>query len=337
MEKIWHVLEQYSIRPDTIEQVTDRVYKIKVGQQVYALKRSNLTEQTVKNLENFYHVAYYERLPLVLPVYLTVAEKLYAELDNEFYYIAPWIEQEEHHRQQDFYTAFFRSIGQFHHKTMQKHTFSVDKIKSSFTSYKIQCQTDYKKLLSMVERFEHHPYMSPFELLVCSQFHYLEYVFKNLERAVDEFLECEMDAWRTSLCHGKLEQEYLFYREYFWVINWEHVRNDNPISDLHYYLTEQANRYDIETTSIFETFHAYMEENELRREELHLLSIYLLNPQKYIETVLAYVEKGNETDMIGFIQKLQQAFRNLRFGLEWTDFVKETYIYRIDLESKEET
>ncbi|MDY0408589.1 hypothetical protein [Paracerasibacillus soli] len=41
--------------------------------------------------------------------------------------------------------------------------------------------------------------------------------------------------------------------------------------------------------------------------------------------------------MIGFIQKLQQAFRNLRFGLEWTDFVKETYIYRIDLESKEET
>src|SRR5690625_2967249 len=127
MEAIRKILASYAVYPLKIEKITDAVFRIEDGQQVYALKRSALSKQTIVDWENIYHLANSQNVSGILPVYVTKQGYLYEESNNTFFYLTPWMEAGRQNIERLYYC-----IGSVHAKTKQSHTVETEAIQNQF-------------------------------------------------------------------------------------------------------------------------------------------------------------------------------------------------------------
>lgn len=332
METINKVLASYAVYPLKIEKVTDTVFRIEDGQHVYALKRSSLTKQSIANWENVFRQANAQNVTSVLSVYLTKQRYLYEESNNKIYYLTPWVEASRQSVER-----LYHCIANVHAKTKQSHPIEMEAIHNQFNTYKRHCESAQQRLLDYVERFEEKRYMSPFELLVCMQFRDLELVLRESLKRIDQFLQEQTDqsTWNYSLCHGNLISSHLLDAGHTYLINWENAHYGNAIQDLVHFFKHEVTAYDAPTESFIELFTIYMEENELTKSELYLLTVYLLDSTDYVTRVEKYTDGTSSDTMVAQVKSLQHAYRRLVFGLHWSDYVGEKYdtIALDDLES----
>lgn len=319
METIRKILASYGIHPLEIEKVSDNVFRIEDAQQAYALKRSGLTKESIPLWENTLHQANAQNLN-VLPVYLTRQRSLAAEMDHTLYYLTPWIQSEEPN-----IGLLYHSLGSIHAKTKQYHHFDQEKVEEQFHTYKNHCKAMQEKLFRYVEQYEKNRYMSPFELLVCMQYRDLEYACGECLRLIDLFLEeqSQQTVWSYSLCHGNLQLSHVLHANSTYLINWEKAHYSNPLDDLVHLFAHDIGTYDAPEKSFIDQFSVYMNENELTKTELYLLTIHLLDPTEYM-TIVENCEVASET-MVKKVQALQHAYRRVVFGLRWADYVRKTY------------
>ncbi|SHF64993.1 phosphotransferase [Ornithinibacillus halophilus] len=333
MELIREVLKSYGIYPHDIQPITNSLYYVKDYQSEYAVKRSKLTSETLRNWEYVYHQAYQNNFTDILPVYLTNQQKLYEPKGDYFYYVMPWINETREIPQLG---AAFRSIGHIHAKTKRTQSIKGPSIKKQFQSYQTTCESIEKKLLYYVEQFEQKRYMSPFELLVCTQYRDLVQVNRILKQRLGQFVETldEKEEWKYSLCHGRLHPSHILSSNQTMIINWEYASLNNPIIDLYYFMNQYAQHYDREAKPLLDKFDIYTDENSLDEDELFLLIIYLLDLKPYFDLVEQYEQGATKKSMVHQTQQLQQVHRQLMFGLQFSAYVEEKY-EMIDLEDLE--
>src|SRR5699024_12112755 len=86
-------------------------------------------------------------------------------------------------------------------------------------------------------------------------------------------------------------------------------------------------------------FTTYMDTNELTKQELYLLTVYLLDTTDYITLIENYTENTSTDSVVYQIQSLQRVYRQLIFGLHWSDYVEREYdsisLYLDDLDDPE--
>ena len=322
METVKKVLTSYAVYPLKIKQITDALYRIEDGNRVYALKRSFLTNKSVTNWENVFHQVNAQNITNVLPVYLTKQRKLYEKINDAIYYLTPWIAGNRQSIER-----LYHCIGNVHAKTKQSRPIDVQSIDQSFHTYKNQCTERHKQLLAYVEQFESNKYMSPLELLVCTQYRDLELVFHKTQKRVDQFIQenNEETVWNYSLCHGNLRFSHFLNADQTYLINWEGAQYENAIQDLVDFFKYETIVYDAPAESFIKPFTTYMDTNELTKQELYLLTVYLLDTTDYITLVENYIENTSTDSMVYQIQSLQRVYRQLIFGLHWSDYVEREY------------
>src|SRR5699024_1738079 len=180
-----------------------------------------------------------------------------------------------------------------------------------------------------VEQFEKNKYMSPFELLVCTQFVSLKRVYHVLKGFMKRFIENreEETIWNVSLCYRNLSSEHILQSNQPLFINWEKSCYHHSIYDLSIFFRNTVKNYGAEEDSLLEMFDYYMKENELRIDELYLLAIYLLDMQKYISILKSYLhrkqKRENNFSVIEQTKLLNQTHRQLMFALKFADLVDE--------------
>ncbi|RFA34549.1 hypothetical protein CAI16_10975 [Virgibacillus dokdonensis] len=321
MDTLQEVLHAYSIRPFYIEKQTERLYMVQDYNQQYALKHSRLTEETIVMWEQVYKLAYEEYLFPILPVYLTKLGKLYEKKGELIYYVTPWKESRETELDQSTIDKIFQSFGLIHMKTKRRHLVEVQQFKQAFQQYKQHCLTLQQQLLTFVEEYEQHRFMSPFELLVCTQFKDVNYSLNETIRRIDQLLEEQEETWYYSLCHKNIKTSHtLVDQGQLYFINWENAGFDYPIFDLVAFFQEETKHYDTPTNMLLRGFDKYMNENELTKKELYLLVIQLLDPQAYLSCVKNH--KQANTSMMKQIIHLQHTFRRILFGLHLSAHVE---------------
>lgn len=327
MEEVIHkIVEKYGIHPRKVDQVSKRLFRVSDGQHNYALKQSNLTENSLEKWEYVYHQAYSQSIASILPVYLTKQSKLYEMNNLSYYYLSPWISSNTLNQQQVI-KNLYNAIGEIHAKTKRTQSIETEAVMSKFTDYQKSCTQLYKKALYSVELFEKNRFMSPFELLVCTQFRVIENVLTVLNDRIDKFMnQLQNDEeWNYSLCHGNLNLSHLLHHNYTYIINWEKANYDNAIMDLSIFFKQQVCHYDQSQSQLTDLFSTYTSKNELTKSELHLLTIYLLDPSPYIKLIQDYIDNPSNNTMIYQTKALQYTARQMSFGLKWAEFVdKET-------------
>lgn len=324
VEQEKEALQAYAVYPLHLEKVTNQLFRVEDGKQTYALKRTTLTDETLKNWELVYQYAYSHNLTAVLPVYLTREGKLYTKTGQSVYYLTPWIHENENRSDQQIIEQIYHTIGSLHGKTKQSHLVQTDQFKQQFRTYQTFCSETKDRLLEYVKVFERSRYMSPFELLVCTQYRDLELALNIADKRIEQFLEedDEQFAWNDSLCHGNLSR---FHTVNSYLINWEQSHQDNAVMDLVHFFQQEAAEYGPIADLLIELFPAYMKENELTLKEHYLLTMYLLNPTPYIAKVQAYSVKSSDYNMVDQIKHLQHEYRKINFGLAWSDYVEKEH------------
>lgn len=321
MENFLRVLDSYPVHSISTEQITDHVMRITDGKQVYALKKSRLNRKTITSWQNVFHLAQQHNLAAILPVYMTKQRDLLCQVDGHFYYLTPWIETRELEKKQQI-ERMYQTIGVIHAKTNQSMSLDVKQITDSFRNYKKTLVTNRSFLLECVEVFEKNHYMSPVELLVCSQYRDLDFILRELEERVELFIDelSNQSEWCYCLCHGKLDFTHYLFADRTYLINWEHANYDNATRDLAALYHNIVNDYDDPTDDYIDFFTAYMKKNSLSKAELYLLSIYLLDPSQYINLLTQHRKNPSEVSQVDMIQRLQRNYRKLSFAVQWMEF-----------------
>ncbi|GAB4073282.1 spore coat protein CotN [Barrientosiimonas marina] len=322
MEAIRSIMKEYGIMLDQTEQVSPRLYKVSVGQDVYALKKSRLTKNTVEAWEQVYHQAHARQLSAILPVFLTQQSRLYAADDDAYYYLTPWVPDAElTHEKSVRHT--FEAIGDLHARTKTPISIDINSVKHYFNDYqKINTERRHE-LIRSIDQFEQSRYMSPFELQVCTHYRVLVKVFTELNYHIDHFIEeLELNSdWHCSLCHRHLTLPHVRHNRDTLFLNWEYAAYDHPVVDLAMLFHGMAKTFDENLGQVVSLFPVYNQQNPLMTSEQHLLAIHLLDPAAYISLVDDYVQSPRQQTMIERTQQLEIAFRQLNAGLAWSDFM----------------
>lgn len=319
MDNIRKVLEAYRIQVVTVEQITENLFRVSDGQHFYALKKSKLTHDSVTNWENVYHQALAQNMSAILPVYLTKQGNLYERENDICYYITPWFSSKPIEQTQQI-ERMYRSIGTIHAKTTQSLAIEKGTISKNFASYQAQLLKMRDALLQHVERFEKNRYMSPVELLVCTQYRELDFIFNELNRRVDQFIDDidNQSDWQYCLCHGQLDFSHVIFHHHTYILNWEKAHFNNAAIDLAFLYHRLVEHYDNPADHLIELFSVYTNENKLTDLELDLLSIYLLDPTDYITMIEQYANNPSYRSVIDQVKQLQRTHRQLSFAMKWT-------------------
>ncbi|GGA85980.1 hypothetical protein [Ornithinibacillus halotolerans] len=327
MEKVRRVLESYHIYPVDIEKVSEKLFKIKGNKHHYALKKSHLHEEKLSDWLEVYRIAQATNLQSILPVYLTNSNQLYVKEGNDIYYLTPWIDSTNRNHPIE---KIYQHIGYIHAKTKKSQPITADireKLKEDFLLYKKQMIDSRKKLLFHVEEFEQEHFMSPVELLVCTQYRDMVQVYYLLEKRINQYIESLEDVSETkvTLCHGRLKDSHFLSGNQYYFINWEQANYQHPIVDLTQFIKNKTLYYDSDKRLLLDKFKFYMEENRLEIHELTLLAIYLLDPSAYLEIINDYISRESDQTMIDTVIRLQRLHRQLVFGISFSEFVEEEY------------
>lgn len=323
MEQVKEVLQAYAIHPLRIDKITNQLFRVDDGKRAYALKRSTLTEKTLVNWKMVYQYAHSHNLTAILPVYLTSEGNLYAKMGQSIYYLSPWVTTIQSRNDQQIVEQIYHTMGNIHGKTKQSHLLQKEQFKQQFLTYQTFCSDTKDRLLEYVKLFERSRYMSPFELLVCTQYRDLEQALNTADKRMEQFLkedeEGEQITWNNSLCHGHLTRMHALNPH---IINWEYAHQDNAVMDLVDFFQGEAEHFGPVTNLLIEFFPTYTKENELTLKEHYLLTMYLLNPADYISKVQAYSTNTSGQSMVEQIKHLQHDYRKIIFGLQWSDYVE---------------
>jgi spore coat protein YsxE len=327
LENVRGILEAYRVFPVEIEKYTNNLYRIKGNNQTYALKKSILTNDSLLFWHDVYRVAQAENLQHILPVYINHKGDLFTQEGNRIYYLTPWIDSQ--HRTISI-EKIYQTLGYIHAKTRKMHTLteqSRDQSRDSFLLYRKQMDDLRKELLRNVEQFESRHFMSPVELLVCTQYRDLLKAFYLMDKRLEQYLENQTDIneWQVSLCHGNLTGNHILQGDRIFFINWERAKYEHPIVDLSHFLKDRTLHYDNEREVLLEKFKHYMDENKLSMHELTLLSIYLLNPSNFIQAINRYVKDTAQDSMIEQVIQLQRLHRQIIFGIQFSEFIEAEY------------
>ncbi|MDY0405439.1 phosphotransferase [Virgibacillus sp. 179-BFC.A HS] len=311
---IEEVLRSYRLQPNQIIPITDRVYKIETNIGQYAMKKSRLNHETAPFWKQIYDQAYHLGLHAIVPVYLTGQKELLATAGDSFYYLQPWLEINDTPQDP---VRVLQTLSQVHWKTRRDIKLDTARWKENFKHYLAYCRNCSEKLDHYMDIFESKRYMSPFELLACTQYRDAKQALSLVTDSLERMLELEEETinWQVSLCHGNLRTEHIHCERQVYFLNWEDAVYDHPVIDLSTYLRSAVLDYDTNIEAYLSGLFAYMDINELDRMQCDMLISYLLNPSDYIHLLRVYQQNDGRDNVIHHTKHLQRALRPLLFGI----------------------
>lgn len=319
------ILLEFQIKPIVVNKVTPKLYHVRDGVQEYALKKTKLDTEKLKHWEAMYRFSITNNISAVLPVYVTKNGSLYSRYNQDIYYVSPWVDVPREERYSQRITDFYTSLAKLHSTTKREHKVEIEKITEQFNTFQNYCNELRANLLTLVRQFERSSYMSPIELLVCTQFRDLEQAFIEIEKRVHRFITDHEEGtitWSSALCHRNLNESHI--RGNFFV-NWESAGMDHPVMDLISFFNREIGTFQPQSEKFIELFPTYMKLNKLNLHELQYFSIYMLSPADYIQTIQDYVKGKRNESMIDLIREIQHKHRKVLFGLSWSRYIEDEY------------
>ncbi|HEX6592985.1 MAG TPA: hypothetical protein VF095_00145 [Bacillota bacterium] len=329
MEKLNNILAAYGVFATQLEVISERVVRVHDLYHQYALKRSHLTEKCVNRWLHVYHLSNHPHLSSIIPIYVTRDGKPYYKAGETVYYLMPWIESNrEEVEQREKLKQMYISLAQIHAQTKFQYPLSSEEIVTTFQNYKSLCEKLPQTLRSYVEQFEANPYMSPFEWLVCTHYHKMLHVFQMSLQCVQRFIDHHINkdnSWNVSLCHGQLDASHALFGDQIYFINWERSRYENSSLDLANFLKSRAVHVHECPQKHAELFEDYLRHHRLNESEIELLIMNVLDAHLYLTTVEQYVKQLSKQSLVQQVMELEQTFRQLTFGLEFSEHVLQFY------------
>ncbi|GAB2560709.1 phosphotransferase [Gracilibacillus alcaliphilus] len=318
------IMTAFQLQPQEIEQVTDKVYKIRANDQHYALKCMIYQEENCGKWLAIQQYLEQNRIYAFAPIiYTKDSQPVYTD-QQMVYYVMPWIERANQDQPVDEYVTVMHAIGQLHGATMQDHPVQNLKDRQSVMEDQFQGElTQYREqMLQTVRQVEAKRFMSPVDLQLCMYYRDMEQIFDKLELWQSEYLtQLETtDHMKYCLCHGNLQpSHYVLANSYTYLLNWESAYMTSPTYDLAVYFRYLFQYHDCDVTKLKETFSIYCQYVPLTDFEKSLLAMQLLSPVPLFDSLTA--QSNPQRDILTVSMDMERAYRTLLFSYEMQEYM----------------
>lgn len=331
--EIENVLKNFDIVPNSIENITNKVWKISAGGQTYALKRTKLSKEQLQMWVYVHNQNTQKNIQHILPLRLTKWKTYYFTEDDHIYYLSPWVEHQE-----TSLVNVFEHLGKIHRQTGHQFRLEKERLKKQIHHYQEICHQHFDSIQSYVERFEKERYMSPIGLQVCTQFKEIQQMVGMTNAHLDlieQQLSDEKDVfWKYCLCHGNMSMAHVVNDNGLFFLNWERAHLENPIYDLIKWFKNELTTYDKMSFPFTKGFSQYMNTYPLSKLERSYLIIYLLDLKTYLRNIELHFHQDSKQSMVYEIRNIEQQYRYLRFGLQFAHELKDYFMNEDQIHSK---
>lgn len=323
------IIEAYQLQPEEIEQVTERVFKIKANSQLYALKKSRLYADDLGRWQAIQQFLQHKQIFGFVPVYYTKNNQPFVQDQDHIYYLMPWVKQDYLDQPVDQYAMAIHAIGRLHAATMDYH--EIGPIKQNKQTLIQQFQQELsayrEQMLQYVRYFEAKRFMSPFELQVCMYYRDLEQTFNQLERWQEVYLDVmeETEKMKYTLCHGNIRPtHYVITQTNTYFLNWEDAFMTSPTYDLANYYRYLFQYHDCDMGKITDSFMIYCRYIDLSDYEKSLLVLQLLSPANWFQEISRSTQPLRNRNNVNSSIIIEREYRKLLFSLQLQEFIYKT-------------
>ncbi|WP_018931417.1 phosphotransferase [Gracilibacillus lacisalsi] len=323
------IIEAYQLQPEEIEQVTERVFKIKANSQQYALKKSRLYPDDLGRWQAIQQYIQQKQILGFVPIYYAKNNQPFVRDQDQIYYLMPWVEQDYTDQPIDEYASVIHAIGRLHAATMDYHQIAPLKQNKDGMDQQFQQElSSYRdQMLKYVRYFEAKRFMSPYELQICMYYRDIEQTFNQLERWQEIYLDVmeETNEMKYTLCHGNIRpSHYVITQANTYFLNWEDALMTSPTYDLANYYQYLFQFHDCDMGKVTDSFSIYCRYIDLSDYEKSLLALQLLSPVNWFHEVFTSVQSSRNKNNVNCSIKIEQEYRKLLFGLQLQDFIYKT-------------
>ncbi|WP_152640113.1 hypothetical protein [Virgibacillus necropolis] len=214
----------------------------------------------------------------------------------------------------------FQKVGYAHNSTLQTISINKEKVQKDFKQYHEKSIQFREHFDHYIDEFEQKRYMSPVELLVCTHYRDIDYLFNELIERIGQFNDelSQVNEWKYCRCYGHKNIKHLLVKRHLYQNSHEQFFHGNAVIDVMSMIKYHAMFFEWQDTELTEYFSFYLKANQLEQVEMYLLGIYLLDPTDYFEAVEDYATKTNKKSMMEHIIILKRTHRFLLQMLSWT-------------------
>ncbi|GAE92644.1 CotS-related protein [Gracilibacillus boraciitolerans JCM 21714] len=323
------ILTAYQIQSEEIEQITERVYKIKSNSRQFALKKSNLVTDDLGRWLAIYQYIQHKQIFGFVPVYQTKDRQPFYQQQTDIYYLMPWVERRYSEQPIDEYGSVVHAMGSLHASTMAQHEIaSLRQNKSTLEQQFYQEIVSYREqMITSIRYFEAKRFMSPIELQICMYYRDMEEIFNNIEKWQEIYLE-ELennDQMKYTLCHGNIKpSHYVLTPASTYFLNWEYAVMASPTFDLVRYYHYLFQFHDCDMDKVKESFSIYCQYINLTDYEKALLVLQILSPSNWLQTVLKCTQPTASNNNVRNSIEIEKQYRKLLFSFELQEYIFET-------------
>ncbi|SER74989.1 spore coat protein YsxE [Gracilibacillus ureilyticus] len=312
------IFDEYQIRPNYVEQISDKVYKLITNTQNYCLKFSALTKDQLGHWYAVYRYISESHVLGFVPLILTKENSPYYLIDDQVIMVSPWIESYRGDRPSDEWIASFHGLGKLHGSTLQniEVNYSQDQLTEISQYFENDRKRKKEELLQYIRYFESKRFMAPFELQACMHYRDLEWTMQMMDKWQYIYMDLLKDnqSRKVVLCHGNMKpSHYTLLNDNAYFLNWEYARMDFPSRDLSAYLNSLFTYHDCDMKKINEGLSIYFQYIRFHDIDKCELIFELLDPDPYLSLLTEYVN-STESDEIRRSIQLEKKYRQLLFS-----------------------
>lgn len=288
------VYKEYDFYPQSIDNI-GRLRKVICDRGSFALKKAVVGQDQLLFLEKAFQHLKKNDFNHYVSFYPNKYGDSYFMLENDVYYVTPWIEDIVEEKYCDAWELkMIQGIGKLHQATIN---FDEGYTKQPSLSSSILLQRWHTRLNQMIEykKFaKDRELMSPIEVAFVSHFEYLHELGLRAIRYLQEWIERtkKKGGMRMVLCHGHVHRKNVVQdMDQFYFINFDQAAMGSPARDLALFYRRHVEKImEWKEETALEWLKAYEEEFSLEREDKILLAIYLLFPERIFKEIELYYQ-----------------------------------------------
>ncbi|MRG88212.1 protein kinase family protein [Salinibacillus xinjiangensis] len=308
MSKLKQVLQSYGMFPYQGEMITKKLAKVYTGNQYVALKQTK-TPHVNRTFAMVYQLAKKKNLSSVAQVYLNDKQSPVLLGKKHSYYVSPWFKSKQDVSFSSSLLPFFSELAVIHTKTAVDRRLNVDQVQDWIQAQKSKVKTNFNQFEKWIGSFEANHYMSPSELLICHSYRLIREISMQMEYWYGEWLERvrEEKKMTFSLCHGNLSPSHFINSvDGMVLINWEKAFYGHPAKDLAQFFYSICFYHDAPIEQLIEGLNIYVDQHTFMNGDISILSLHLLNLDRYLQEVYQYVKNPNLRTEVEWIQRFQR-------------------------------
>ncbi len=321
-QKAAAILQNYGLEL-TFTESFGKIEKVYTNQGVYALKKINADHgiDFIKYIHSLYQSGYNR----IVPIYPTLDGRYGVLVDQELYYLMPWLPNDEKGDQ----SKLFRELARLHSLSAQEVKVNSEDRKVHYEKSIEELEREEEFINELMDECDKKIYMSPFELLFCSYYHTIKHALSFSKRKLTEWYEItkEKDKARIVIVHGKLSNDHFLFDEkgYGYFSNFEKSTIGSPTHDLLPFTVKTLRGYPKQSEELVEWLYTYFKFFPFKEEEMGLFHSYLAQPSFIIKTSEKLFRKGKERNERKAVKKLQREFwllKNIEYVVSRIDEIE---------------